>query len=166
MSFFNPTYYYNYNTTGSGGPIAAAGITTCVALLFVTFVVYFICCRSMTSRLHPDPTPQTLTTTSRPPQEQHHVAPTVNPGINDATIEGFPRLLYSDLKQLHETRGFTTASSCSICLKDYDPGDDLRLLPDCGHLFHSKCIDPWLLSRVTCPVCRTSPLPRPASTRG
>ncbi|KAM0996002.1 hypothetical protein ACFX13_006115 [Malus domestica] len=40
----------------------------------------------------------------------------------------------------------------------------LRLLPDCRHLFHLKCVDLWLRLNPTCPVCRTSPIPTPLST--
>ncbi|KAK1287767.1 RING-H2 finger protein ATL70 [Acorus calamus] len=43
--------------------------------------------------------------------------------------------------------------------------DLLRVLPDCGHLFHVKCVDSWLRSRPSCPICRRcSPLPSPLST--
>ncbi|GJN29437.1 hypothetical protein PR202_gb17663 [Eleusine coracana subsp. coracana] len=34
--------------------------------------------------------------------------------------------------------------------------DKLRLLPTCGHAFHVPCIDAWLLSHSTCPLCRGS----------
>ncbi|TKY47827.1 E3 ubiquitin-protein ligase ATL31 [Spatholobus suberectus] len=28
------------------------------------------------------------------------------------------------------------------------------MLPKCEHVFHRHCIDAWLPSRITCPICR------------
>lgn len=41
---------------------------------------------------------------------------------------------------------------CTVCMDEYEEGDLLRALP-CGHLFHCKCIDRWLSSHSTCPMC-------------
>lgn len=60
---------------------------------------------------------------------------------------------------------------CAVCLTSFEDDDDLRLLPHCSHAFHPECIDPWLQSRATCPLCRANlekpapvpvPLPLPA----
>jgi E3 ubiquitin-protein ligase RNF38/44 len=45
--------------------------------------------------------------------------------------------------------------ACSVCIGDYEPGDELRVLP-CKHLFHKECVDQWLSVNATCPLCRTS----------
>ncbi|CAN4109438.1 unnamed protein product [Withania somnifera] len=82
-------------------------------------------------------------------------------GLDEATLLSYPKLLYSEAKVNHKD---STASCCSICLADYKNKDMLRLLPDCEHLFHLKCVDPWLKLNSSCPVCRTSPLPTPQST--
>ncbi|KAF9680789.1 hypothetical protein SADUNF_Sadunf06G0158000 [Salix dunnii] len=73
----------------------------------------------------------------------------VDVGLDEATLKSYPTLLYSEAK-LHKTG--STATCCSICLADYNNTDKLRLLPDCGHLFHLKCVDPWLRQHPTCPA--------------
>lgn len=85
----------------------------------------------------------------------------VDVGLDEATIKSYPRLLYSEAKL--RSSG-STASCCSICLGDYKGHDELRMIPDCGHLFHHECIDPWLRMHPTCPMCRNSPLPTPMPT--
>ncbi|KAF7852120.1 hypothetical protein BT93_L0516 [Corymbia citriodora subsp. variegata] len=86
-------------------------------------------------------------------------------GLDEATLGSFPKLLYSQAKAAHGDGGLATSSSCcSICLSKYKETDVLRLLPDCGHYFHSKCVDPWLRMNPSCPNCRTSPLPTPVGT--
>ncbi|GJM85201.1 hypothetical protein PR202_ga01631 [Eleusine coracana subsp. coracana] len=43
---------------------------------------------------------------------------------------------------------------CAVCLGDLAPGDRVRVLPKCGHGFHARCVDRWLVARSTCPTCR------------
>mmetsp|Transcript_5971 Transcript_5971/g.24986 ORF Transcript_5971/g.24986 Transcript_5971/m.24986 type:complete len:311 (+) Transcript_5971:129-1061(+) len=45
--------------------------------------------------------------------------------------------------------------ACPICLRDVQPGDELRVLP-CKHLLHKRCVDEWLQRNATCPLCRKS----------
>jgi len=42
---------------------------------------------------------------------------------------------------------------CVICLDNYCEGDMIRTLP-CSHEFHKSCIDPWMMERFTCPLCK------------
>ncbi|KAL5720725.1 hypothetical protein ACHQM5_013365 [Ranunculus cassubicifolius] len=100
---------------------------------------------------------------TQPPQHDlpSHHSITIEEGLDEATLSSYPKLLYSKVKVRDKN---TSASCCSVCLADYKGNDMLRLLPDCGHMFHLKCVDPWLRLHPTCPVCRTSPLPTPLST--
>ncbi|KAK7850961.1 putative ring-h2 finger protein atl71 [Quercus suber] len=92
-----------------------------------------------------------------------HSINTAELGLDEATLRNYPKLIYAQAK-LH--KGNSTSSCCSICLADYNDTDVLRLLPDCGHLFHLKCVDSWLRLHTTCPVCRNSPLAKVANSFG
>uniref|UniRef100_A0A7N0V7C7 RING-type E3 ubiquitin transferase n=1 Tax=Kalanchoe fedtschenkoi TaxID=63787 RepID=A0A7N0V7C7_KALFE len=50
--------------------------------------------------------------------------------------------------------GFVEGTECSVCLGEFEDGESLRLLPKCSHAFHIPCIDTWLESHATCPLCR------------
>ncbi|VDK73661.1 unnamed protein product [Onchocerca ochengi] len=50
-------------------------------------------------------------------------------------------------------RSYNGQERCSICLEEYKEGQELRVL-FCGHEFHPKCVDPWLLSNRRCPLCQ------------
>eukprot|EP00571_Detonula_confervacea_P002750 CAMPEP_0172324734 /NCGR_PEP_ID=MMETSP1058-20130122/52136_1 /TAXON_ID=83371 /ORGANISM="Detonula confervacea, Strain CCMP 353" /LENGTH=456 /DNA_ID=CAMNT_0013041093 /DNA_START=41 /DNA_END=1411 /DNA_ORIENTATION=+ len=44
---------------------------------------------------------------------------------------------------------------CSICLEEFCRGEERTSLP-CLHGFHTACVNRWLSSNGTCPVCKTS----------
>ncbi|KAF8754843.1 hypothetical protein HU200_011380 [Digitaria exilis] len=52
---------------------------------------------------------------------------------------------------------------CAVCLEDVRPGEMVRQLPACGHLFHVGCVDAWLRAHRTCPLCRCELPPRKAA---
>ncbi|OIV92944.1 hypothetical protein TanjilG_20606 [Lupinus angustifolius] len=45
-------------------------------------------------------------------------------------------------------------STCAVCLGEFEEGQELRTLPECMHSFHVPCIDMWLYSHTSCPICR------------
>lgn len=49
----------------------------------------------------------------------------------------------------------TTCEShmCAVCLESYKVGEVVTVLT-CDHIFHKACINPWLLERRTCPMCK------------
>lgn len=44
--------------------------------------------------------------------------------------------------------------TCGICLKKISTGKNCKLLDNCNHKFHIKCINSWLSKKNTCPICR------------
>jgi len=44
---------------------------------------------------------------------------------------------------------------CSICLENYLKRDIINELK-CGHKYHDKCIDEWIITNINCPLCRLS----------
>ncbi|KAL4375532.1 hypothetical protein S245_018239 [Arachis hypogaea] len=74
-------------------------------------------------------------------------------GITKELLNTFPILFYPTIKDLKIGKA---SLECAICLTDFKDYDTLRLLPKCDHVFHPQCIDSWLCSHVTCPVCRAN----------
>ncbi|CAH2033760.1 unnamed protein product [Thlaspi arvense] len=69
-------------------------------------------------------------------------------GLDQALIDALPVFLYKEIK------GSKEPFDCAVCLCEFSEDDKLRLLPICSHAFHIDCIDTWLLSNSTCPLCR------------
>ncbi|XP_023637193.1 putative RING-H2 finger protein ATL35 isoform X2 [Capsella rubella] len=74
-------------------------------------------------------------------------------GLEKEVIESFPSFLYSEVKGVKIGKG---GVECAICLSEFEDQERLRWLPPCSHTFHANCIDVWLASRSTCPVCRAN----------
>ncbi|KQK18121.1 E3 ubiquitin-protein ligase ATL15 [Brachypodium distachyon] len=58
------------------------------------------------------------------------------------------------------------AVECVVCLQELVDGDVVRVLPACKHFFHGGCIDVWLRTRSSCPVCRAYPEPEAGARLG
>lgn len=69
-------------------------------------------------------------------------------GLEKKVIETLPFFKFSSLK------GSKQGLECTVCLSKFEDEETLRLLPKCKHAFHMNCIDKWLESHSTCPLCR------------
>ncbi|KAK9065286.1 hypothetical protein SSX86_016669 [Deinandra increscens subsp. villosa] len=93
-------------------------------------------------------------------------------GLEPDVIAALPILMYKsndhgqDVSQVNPV--------CAVCLSSFEDGQMIRALPSCKHHFHAECIDKWLGSQSSCPICRYEvelggptilPLPREPSTR-
>ncbi|URE43584.1 hypothetical protein MUK42_07548 [Musa troglodytarum] len=71
-------------------------------------------------------------------------------GVDQSSIDTLPVFQYRSIV------GLKDPFDCAVCLCEFEADDRLRLLPKCSHAFHVQCIDTWLLSHSTCPLCRRS----------
>ncbi|KAJ4868180.1 RING-H2 finger protein ATL13 [Raphanus sativus] len=72
-------------------------------------------------------------------------------GVDQSFIDTLPVFHYKSIVGLKNY-----PFDCAVCLCEFETEDKLRLLPECSHAFHVDCIDTWLLSHSTCPLCRSS----------
>lgn len=82
-------------------------------------------------------------------------------GLDAAVIETFPTFLYAAVKG-HKIG--KVSLECAVCLNEFEDDQTLRLIPKCSHVFHPDCIDAWLASHTTCPVCRANLVPKPGES--
>ncbi|KAI3407505.1 RING-type domain-containing protein, partial [Psidium guajava] len=124
-------------------------VTTCVCLLF--------------RQLQRLPLPRCLlhrhlsTSSSSPTVRAFAPPPPPPPNLDsahsDSFIDSLPLFSFSSV-----TRRSSAAADgdCAVCLCKFKPHDLLRLLPLCCHAFHAECIDTWLQTNRTCPLCRSN----------
>lgn len=71
----------------------------------------------------------------------------------DTSIKNIDMQVDEGANQGKERKGSRQDSKiCSICTEDFVEGRNVRILP-CHHIYHRRCIDPWLLNFAgTCPL--------------
>ncbi|CAL0329520.1 unnamed protein product [Lupinus luteus] len=77
------------------------------------------------------------------------ISPEIPPS---SIIDSLPLFTFSSVTR----RSATGAADCAVCLSKFQDHDLLRLLPLCCHAFHAECIDTWLQSNLSCPLCRSA----------
>nr|VDD24655.1 unnamed protein product [Brassica oleracea] len=79
-------------------------------------------------------------------------------GLSKELREMLPIVIFKESYSIND-------SQCSVCLGDYQANEKLQQIPPCGHTFHMDCIDLWLTSHTTCPLCRLSIIPKSSLDR-
>ncbi|XP_030451080.1 putative RING-H2 finger protein ATL71 [Syzygium oleosum] len=149
--------------TADSGHGRGVAIGILVVVIFVAVVAYII--SRMRANLDDQPSPNPARDSS--PEQRPETILEVEGDQEDTVSKrnGPDKLvrpkLAEDRKGDSGSGSDSTRSSCSICLRNYKDSDVLRLLPECHHVFHRKCVDQWLQMHPTCPVCRSSPIPTP-----
>ncbi|KZV41823.1 hypothetical protein F511_37373 [Dorcoceras hygrometricum] len=84
-----------------------------------------------------------------PPPPAFSATPAPSRGLDPTAINGLPIVLYRCSVMME-------SSECCICLGIFGDGDKVKELPSCKHVFHSECVDIWLITHSSCPLCRAS----------
>ncbi|XP_041007098.1 E3 ubiquitin-protein ligase ATL41-like [Juglans microcarpa x Juglans regia] len=79
-------------------------------------------------------------------------------GLDPAVIASLPVFVFKQ-RDVEVIDTSSTAMECAVCLSTLESEDMARLLPNCKHIFHAECIDKWLSSHSTCPICRCEAMP-------
>lgn len=88
----------------------------------------------------------------------------VKPGPKPAGLKAIAKVAsFGDMPDLT-----MAVSTCLVCLDDFECEDRAARLT-CGHVFHERCIKPWLLKQAFCPLrcelCPTARAPEPVANR-
>ncbi|KAJ1431156.1 Zinc finger, RING-type [Sesbania bispinosa] len=98
-------------------------------------------------------------TDQNPPQQQLPQLAGAETQSSSSVAHLIPTHKYHKKKQNMDVGDGDEDGICAVCLGDFEEGEELRTLPECMHSFHVPCIDMWLYSHSSCPVCRASATP-------
>lgn len=150
----------NPHTSHTSFPIIAVAIIgiLATAFLLVSYYIFVIkCCLnwhrinllrrfSFSRRRRVDDTPAVLYS---PAAE--------NRGLNETAIRSIPVFKFKKVvNEESEVVDAKKSCECAVCLNEFQEEEKLRVIPNCGHVFHIDCIDVWLQNNANCPLCRTS----------
>ncbi|XP_075507967.1 E3 ubiquitin-protein ligase ATL4-like [Primulina tabacum] len=129
-----------------------------IASAIIVSASIYVLLRLLSKRFHrssrtfaaPDDVVQRRDESGPIPGQQCHVAPI-------GLLDSMPLFTFRSV-----TGSALTGGDCAVCLSKFEPHDQLRLLPLCCHAFHADCIDTWIVSNQTCPLCRSTVLPSDA----
>jgi len=142
-----------YNSLKLSPPFDSAMALTVLVLLIALFFMGFfsIYIRRFADESSVDPTRRRSRRRRRGSEftsTASYLGRSKNKGLDPKKVESLPVHAY-------EGGGAKQGMDCAICLGDFQEREWVKEIPYCGHVFHAQCIDQWLSSHVTCPLCRT-----------
>ncbi|KAF7844978.1 E3 ubiquitin-protein ligase ATL4 [Senna tora] len=136
--------------------VLAVTVTVSLALCLLLRHLNLRCLR----RLSPSSSSNATSSSSSPPASATPVFSSsrrVSPEIpSPSIIDSLPLFTFSSITRRASAAANGGDGDCAVCLSKFEQRDLLRLLPLCCHAFHAECIDIWLQSNLTCPLCRSA----------
>jgi E3 ubiquitin-protein ligase EL5 len=135
----------------------ALGTILIMSIIFALFVIFFLqCCINNSARMRPI---GGLLAASGGARDK---------GVDPELLRSLPVTVYRPAEAPKGSAAEDVVVECAVCLSELQDGEAARFLPRCGHGFHARCVDTWLASHTTCPLCRVTvakpDAPRTAST--
>ncbi|XP_011088808.1 RING-H2 finger protein ATL57 [Sesamum indicum] len=129
-------------------PFGSSMVLTLLVLLTALFFLAFfsVYIRRLSSSASEDTgTPSSASRNRTPPPNQKG-------GLDSSAVNSLPLVAYGKAAK------HPMIDDCTICLSELRERETVKLIPYCGHVFHPGCIDTWLSTHVTCPLCRSAEL--------
>ncbi|KAF8094744.1 hypothetical protein N665_0354s0033 [Sinapis alba] len=137
---FNPSFWQNTTSYDGSSKILLFTIVSFSIIILIVFV-YHLYARFILHRRRPAFQGLTLSVVSQPPKR----------GLDKLVIASLPTFVVNG--------DDVSPTECAVCLSLFEEKDTARMLPNCKHMFHVTCVDTWLTSCSTCPICRTEVKP-------
>lgn len=94
---------------------------------------------------------------SKPTSNSYNISPNIS--IDDTLkVLGLEKIPYNELVPKYKKitkEDINDVKECSICQEEFMEKQYKREL-SCNHKYHKKCVDAWLKTNFTCPICRKS----------
>lgn len=113
-------------------------VLVCITLIGIVLLSLYHCCKQFQRR-------HALTETNDSDMPAH----------DEAMVRRALKVI--PLRRISTGENVDEENVCAICIEPFIAKDDVRTLP-CEHVFHQACLDPWLLTKPTCPLCKDNVL--------
>nr|GEX84767.1 RING-H2 finger protein ATL51-like [Tanacetum cinerariifolium] len=135
-----------------------------LGVLSGAIIVAFIHCIVVHCRIRNSSSSETIAEPTRPPnlyrRPRLRVERDSTPSLSFPSTSGSSSSGSSIMLTVHKYTSEFKEGMCAVCLGEFEENDEVRIMPECAHIFHVACIDMWLFSHGNCPLCRASAIPQ------
>ncbi|KAF8044805.1 hypothetical protein N665_6663s0001 [Sinapis alba] len=134
---FDRSFWQNTTSYDGSSKILLFTIVSFSIIILIVFVYHLYARFILHRRRRPAFQGLTLSVVSQPPKH----------GLDKLVIASLPTFVVNG--------DDVSPTECAVCLSLLEEKDTARMLPNCKHVFHVTCVDTWLTTCSTCPICRT-----------
>ncbi|KAJ4970101.1 hypothetical protein NE237_003200 [Protea cynaroides] len=127
------------------------GRTLLFIIFFTLFLLFTLLCLYARWLYRYHRRSATATAAAASASTSHQTTPPIRSvGLDPATVDSLPIILH------HSSISSADETQCSICITTFKEQENVKVLPRCSHAFHPECVDKWLSTQSSCPLCRAS----------